>query len=309
MKNVGIFLVVGIIIISGFAVAMPRSSRQQTSQNPAGDTFQDELDQAQTSPQGPPLSIGAVLLNATHQVNLSAAQSFIPRKDVVTRALLLMARNATTTHNCTCDLRDNLTGTTLETVQVAPDQFKVYDPTNTTGNLTWVEFDFYSVWITPGSTYYLVVYTANVTNNVYYCAGNGSNPYKDGAAYYSLDNGQTWQNLTDGDACFQTYGAQETNLSVTASKGLFGPMFTIRNTGNHTAGGVTSNVTVTGGILGLIHLFTYNYYEDLPQNNQKYIHTPIPFGFGPVTITETVSGVNVKEQVVRVNATVIIFIM
>jgi hypothetical protein len=312
MKNVGILFIVGLVIISGFgAAATPISTDNQAPHHnsPSGVTFQDELDQAMTTPEGAPLPIGAVLLNATHQVNLSAAQSFIPTKNFVTRALLLMARNATTTHNCTCDLRENLTGDALATVQVTPDQFKVYNATNTTGNLTWVEFDFFSVWVTPGTTYYLVLYTANVTNNVYFCAGNGSNVYQNGSAYYSLDNGQSWQNLTNSDACFQIYGARETKLSITVAEGLFGPSFTIRNTGNHTAGGVASNVTVTGGILGLIHVGAYNYWQDLPQNNQKTVHTGFTLGFGSVKITEIVSAINVRKQVVQVNATLFLFFM
>jgi len=312
MKNVGILLVVGIVIASGFgAVATSASTHSQAPQqsNSSGVAFQDELDQSMTSPDMAPLPIGAVFFNTTHQQNLSAAQSFITTKDVITRVLFLMARNATTTHNCTCDLKENLTGDVLATVQVTPDQFHIYDPANATGNLTWVEFDFFSVWVTPGTTYYLVVYTTNVTDNIYYCAGNGSNVYADGAAYYSLDNGHSWQNLTDSDACFKTYGARETTLSITVGKSLLGPSFTIKNTGNRTAGNVASNITVTGGILGLIHTFSFKYYEDLPQNNQKIVRTPFTPGFGPVKITETLSAINAKEQVVRVNATLILFIM
>jgi hypothetical protein len=313
MKNAGILLVVGIVIASGFgAVATPASTHNQAPQknNPSGVTFQDELDQSMTSPDKVPLPIGAVFFNTTHQQNLSAAQSFITTKDVITRVLFLMARNATTTYNCTCDLKENLTGDALATVQVTPNQFHIYDPANATGNLTWVEFDFFSVWVTPGTTYYLVMYTTNVTNNIYYCAGNGSNIYPNGAAYYSLDNGQSWQNLTNSDACFQAYGALETTLSVTVGgTNLLGPWFTIKNTGNHTAIGVASNITVTGGTLGLAHSFSFKYYEDLPQNNQKNLLTPFTLGFGRVKITETASAINAKDQVVSVNATLILFIM
>jgi hypothetical protein len=313
MKNVGILLIVGVIITSGFgAVAIPTSTHTRASQqnNQSGVAFQDELDQSMTSPDKVPLPIGAVLFNTTHQQNLSAAQSFITTKDVVTRALFLMARNTTATYNCTCDLRENLTGSTLATVQMPPDQFSVYNATNPTGNLSWVEFNFYGVWVTPGTTYYLVVYTTNATDNVYFCAGNGSNVYQNGSAYYSLDDGQSWQNLTNSDACFQTYGALETTLSVTVGgTNLLGPWFTIKNTGNHTAIGVASNITVTGGTLGLAHSFSFKYYEDLPQNNQKNLLTPFTLGFGRVKITETASAINAKDQVVSVNATLILFIM
>jgi hypothetical protein len=313
MKIVGILLIIGIVIASGFgAVAMPTSIQNRAPQpnSPTGPAFQDELDQSMTSPDTTPLPIGAVFFNMTHQQNLSAAQSFITSKDVITRVLLLMARNATTTHNCTCDLKENLIGDALATVQVTPDQFHVYDPENATGNLTWVEFNFYGVWVTPGTTYYLVVYTTNATNNVYFCAGNDSNVYQNGSAYYSLDDGHSWQNLTNSDACFQTYGVQETTLSVSVGgTSLLGPWFTIKNTGNHTAVGVASNVTVIGGALGLAHSFSFKYYEDLPQNNQKNLLTPFTLGFGRVKITETVSAINARDQVIHVNATLILFIM
>jgi len=311
MKNAKLLLAVGVAIICGFGAATPALAHRQVPRDnhPAGDMFDGELDQAQTKPQGPPLAIGAVLFNDTLQQNLTATQSFTPSKDVVSRALLLMARNASTTKNCTCDIRDNLTGATLGSVVLTPDLFNVYNSTNATGNLTWVEFDFYSIWITPGTTYYLVVYTENVTDNLYYWAANDSDPYQNGSAYSSVDNGQSWQNLTNNDTCFQIYGARETKLSITIGKGLFGPLFTVRNTGNHTAGGIISNTTVKGGILGLVHIINYNFYDSLPQNNQRYIFSPLALGFGPVTITETVWAINAKPQVVQVNATLIIIFM
>lgn len=308
MKKLLILVIIGIVIASGIgAAATPAVTHKQATQktNPSGVTFKDELDQSMTTPDEV-LPIGATYFNTTHQQNLSAAQSFIPRKDIFTRALLLMAKNATTTHPCTCELKENLTGSVLATVQVAPDQFNVYDPTNQTGNLTWVEFDFYSVWVTPGNTYYLVVYTANVTHNTYWCAGNGSNLYPYGSLYYSLDNGQSWQNLTNSDVCFQTYGASQTTLSITISKGLFGPSFTIKNIGNHTAGSVVCNITVDGGILGLIHNSGVSIFSDLSPGIQKIAYPALVIGFGPVKITATVFAINAKEQTVQLNATLIL---
>jgi hypothetical protein len=307
MKKLPILVIIGLIIASGIgAAATPTATHTQARQisKPSGVAFQDELDQSMTTPDGV-LPIGAIILNATRQT-LSAAQSFVPQKDVFTRALLLMARNATTTRNCTCDLKENLTGDALATVQATPDQFRVYDPTNQTGNLTWVEFDFYSVWVTPGNTYYLVVHTENVTNNTYWCAGNGSNLYPNGSAYFSLDNGQTWQNLTGSDACFQTYGVEETTFSITVSKGLLGPSFTIKNVGNHTAGSVISNITVDGGVLGLIHSSNLNIVSDLLPGTQMVARPGLVLGFGPVKITETVFAINAKEQSVHLNATLIL---
>ncbi len=309
MKKLGILLVVGVIIAAGFGVsALPSAT---TNQDPH-QMFGDELDQSSTI-SGGIIGVGRPPINDTGE-NLTIAQSFIPQKDVITRVQLLMARNATTTFNCTCDLKANLSGDALASVMLSPDQFKVFDPDNLSGsgNLTWVEFNFFGVWVTPGTVYYLVVYTANVTGNFYVWAGNFNNAssYPNGSAFYSMDNGADWSNLTDSDACFQTYGLQKTTLSVVVGgTNLLGPWFTIKNTGNHTATAVASNITVTGGILGLVHSFSFKYYEELPQNNQKNVITPFTLGFGRVTITETVSAINAKDQVVTINATLILFII
>jgi hypothetical protein len=304
MKNVAILLVIGAVIASGFAVAAVPTTPNQTPRQ----TFDDELDQFLTTRDGVNY-LGALSVDITQQ-NVSIAQSFIPQKDVITRVQLLMAKNSTASAPCTCDIRENLTGTALATVQVTPDQFKPFDPTNLSAdeNLTWVEFNFFSVWVTPGTTYYLVVYTANITDNFYVWAGNSTNGYLNGSAYYSTTDGATWFNMSDSDTCFQTYGVHETTLSITVGKNLLGPSFTIKNTGNYTAGNVASNVTVTGGILGLIHSFSFKYF-DLPQNNQKTVLTPFTLGFGSVKIVETVTAVNVKDQVVQVDATLFLFIM
>ena len=306
MKNIAIVFVVGVVIFSGFiAAAVPATPNQVPRQ-----TYDDELDQSETNLSGT-IVVGASQINATQQ-NFTLAQSFIPQKDVITRVQLLMAKNATTTYNCTCDLKENLTGSTLASVQLTPDQFKVFDPDNLSANenLTWVEFDFFSVWVTPGSTYYLEVYTANVTGNEYVLAVNLQNGYSNGSAFLSMSDGASWLNLSDGDWCFQTYGLRETTLSVSVGgSSLLGPWFTIKNIGNHTAAGVSSNITVAGGILGIAHSFSYKYYEELPQNNQKNVLTPFTLGFGRVTITMTVSAINAKDQIIRENATLILFII
>jgi len=310
MKKIWILLSIGILILTSLGTSAAPSTTQKGSTpqklNPLGVTFEDELDQSMTTPDGA-LPIGAVFLNSTHQQNLSAAQSFIPRKEVLTRVLLLMAKNATATYPCTCDLRENLTGENLASVNVTPDQFKIYDPENQTGNLTWVEFDFCSVWVTPGKTYYMVLLTANVTNNFYWCAGNGTNVYPNGSAFYSLNDGHSWQNLTDSDACFKTYGVRETVLAVTMKKGLLGYSFVIKNVGNYSAGSVISNISATGGILGLINASSINIKSDLAPGDQFIASLGIIFGLGKVSVSARFSAINAKEQSLQLNATLILF--
>jgi len=300
----------GILILSSLGTSAAPSTAQKgcTPQklNPLGVTFEDELDQSMTTPGGA-LPIGAVFFNGTHQLNTTGAQSFIPQKEVLTRVEFLMAKNATATSPCTCAIRENLTGGDLAFDRVNPDQFKVYNPENLTGNMTWVEFNFYSVWVTPGKTYYMVLFTANMTNNIYWCAGNDTNIYPNGSAFYSTNGGYIWQNLTDSDACFKTYGVRETVLAVTMKKGLIGPSFTIKNIGNYTAGSVASNISINGGILGLINISSVNIHSDLLPGEQIIARTGLILGFGNIKIIARFSAINAKEQLIQFNATVFLF--
>ena len=97
-----------------------------------------------------------------------------------------------------------------------------------TENFSWVEWNFSDTALITGSTYYIVAYTQNVTDNWYAWAGNNdrySYPY--GCAWVSIDEGGTWTNdsaneqihpvpqwcgttphtrTNESDMCFITYG-------------------------------------------------------------------------------------------------------
>ena len=228
-------------------------------------------------------------------VNLSVAQSFKPQKEVLTRVQFLMGRNITTTYPCILAIRDNLTKEDLTSVAVNPAQFPVMDPGHME-NLTWVTFDFKDMWVTLNQTYYIVVYTTNITDNFYYVSGNGTNIYLNGTVYLSTDNGGTMEEFQDADGCFKTYGLRETFLDLTVKFGMLGPSFIIRNVGNYTAWDVTWNITINGGIFGMIHRTISGTLPELPSGNETTVTMgSVIIGLGHVTLSIRISAANVRE--------------
>jgi len=197
MKKIITILIVGILVLMGLeAVAV--------SNHKISNILVDELDQSMTAYDGV-LPLGRTNIFG-YYANLSAAQSLIPQKEILTRAQFLMARNATTLYPCYLAVRDNLTHEDLAIIALEPDNFPLVNGTPTEEQLAWVEFNFNDIKITLGTTYYLAIYTANVTENYYWIAGNGTNIYQNGTVFLSTDDGATWSEFTDADACFKTYG-------------------------------------------------------------------------------------------------------
>ncbi|RLG27980.1 hypothetical protein DRN98_10155 [Methanosarcinales archaeon] len=174
------------------------------------DTNDDEIDQYMTSCEGA-IPIGAMNTPAGI-VNISIAQSFTPQKEILTRVQCYMGKNITAFSPCIAVIRENLTGENLAITSVGPEVFPVYNPPYPTENLSWIEFDFNDIKVTIGKIYYMIIYTAKVTDNLYYCGGKGGNMYLNGSAYVSVDDGKTWENLSDGDGCFKTFGKDDPDL-------------------------------------------------------------------------------------------------
>jgi hypothetical protein len=308
MRKVISCTIIGILVLSGLAAAaIPSNQNPQKSQreNSTSSPYIDELDQSMTDYDGA-LPVGNTNLGV--YVNLSAAQSFIPQKEVLTRAQFLMGRNALASYPCVLAVRNNLTGENLASISVGPNEFPVVNETPSEDQLAWINFDFPDLWVTPGLTYYLVVYTTNITGNYYWVSGNGTNIYPNGTAYYSIDNGATWTELTDSDGCFKTYGLRETFLNITSKSGLFGPSFTVKNIGNYTAWDVAANITIKGGILGRINYQSIGGISELLPDNELFLKNKgLLFGFGLITISMHISAANVKEIIIEKNAKIFLF--
>jgi len=184
----------------------------------------DELDQFQTEmTENTLIPIGQVPMPDT-PVNVQAAQSFIPTKEILTRVSLFIGKNSTATYPLIVSVREVLTEEDLTTISIDPTQVP-------TAVFDWVEIDFDNISVTTGQTYYIVALTENITENYYaWGANNDSESYVNGCIWYSVDDGNTWGNesastnptnfedfiIPNGqpnfddpitwDACFRTYG-------------------------------------------------------------------------------------------------------
>lgn len=70
-------------------------------------------------------------------------------------------------------------------------------------------------------------------------------------------------------------------------KGGFGIHLIIRNIGDNDVSGVEFDITVTGGILGMINEHYDGIISSIPFGSEFSLDIPI-FGFGPIDITATV---------------------
>ncbi|MCX6662410.1 MAG: hypothetical protein NTY91_07675 [Euryarchaeota archaeon] len=310
MKKLLSCLIIGIVVLGGLGAAVTATDQNQKNTQRSGiseSPYDDELDQSMTDYDGS-LPLGRTNIFG-YYANLSIAQSFIPQMEILTRTFFLMARNASTSHPCVLAIRDNLTKEDLSVVSIEPSEFPIVNGTPTEEQLVWIEFNFNDIWVTPGQTYYIVVYTANVTDNYYWISGNGTNIYPNGTVYLSTNDGQNWTEFPGGnaDGCFKTYGLHETFLQITM-KGGFGPSFIIKNIGNYTAWDVTLDSTVSGGFVFIGKHLTINVSE-LQPNQEITVRPGLVIGFGKVTISLQVSAANVKEMSSEASATLLLFFL
>jgi len=217
MKQLLPLLVVGILVLSGLGAVATINNGKSVA------LLGDELDQSQTvTTENTLLPVGQIPIPET-PINIQAAQSFTPTKEILTRVELFIGKNETTEHPYTVAIREELTGADLTITSVGPCEVL-------TGELGWVEFNLNDVTLSTDQTYYIVCYTENVTENYYaWGANNKSDSYPFGCAWVSIDDGNTWGNESNSDpinlgtylmngekgrnddhtwdTCFKTYGS------------------------------------------------------------------------------------------------------
>ncbi|RLF37155.1 MAG: hypothetical protein DRN08_00060 [Thermoplasmata archaeon] len=204
-------------------------------------------------------------------------------------------------------IRKNLTGENLAVAKVEPEDIVVQ-------NFSWITFDFHDILVTPGDTYYIVSYTDNVSENWYlWGANNDSSSYLYGCAWVSVDDGGNWTNqsmvsssrneiwnligvgqhdtLSDNnestwDMCFKTFGRDMPELQIDI-KGGIGITLLIKNNGSGNAMGIEFNMSIHGGLLGLINKQVGGIILNLPAGEEFSIKTVV-FGVGLVEIALTV---------------------
>ena len=198
------FILVNILICT-----MSVSSNSITLENiDTQSCFNDDiLDQAQiVGDEILPVGNFQLPLPGGRSVNWTITQSFTPGLVILTRVKLLFAHSIipTTTYPLIMTIRKTLTGENLVKVAIEPEDVQA--------KYLWVEFDFEDIPIDAGEEYYIVCYTANISNNTYLWAANPYDPYPAGHMYYSIDDGATWDDLSPDnfDMCFMTYGRNNT---------------------------------------------------------------------------------------------------
>jgi len=219
MKNLLLFLVVGILVLSGLGAVANNDIKCSSS-------FSDELDQYQdVMTENAVVPVGQIPI-PDNPINVQVAQSFIPTKEIITRVEVFIGKNSTATYPYILSIRDNLTKEDLTMTSVDPEDI----PTEDYG---WVEFDFDDLRVNIGQTYYIVSITENTTENFYaWGANNISESYPLGCAWFSVDDGDSWGNESSSscpnnieewvyqgsqpiledvvtwDMCFKTYGGE-----------------------------------------------------------------------------------------------------
>jgi hypothetical protein len=222
-------IVIGMLVLSGLGASALtlREINSKSSELELNTPINDDIDQSQTNTslveEGIALPVGRLML-PEGGINFQIAQSFIPQREVLTKVELYIGKNTTATYHYNVAIRDNLTTENLVEISVDPSHIVPL-------NYSWIEFDFEDIWVTIGTTYYIVSYTENVTDNFFAWGGhNDSELYPQGCAWMSVDDGDTWSNEstslemyanyqktgssqhmtfdndTTWDMCFKTYG-------------------------------------------------------------------------------------------------------
>jgi hypothetical protein len=180
--------IVGILIVTLFIGTALNSLAYTSTTN----SFIDQLDQSQT--------------NQTDHYYLTRwfayAQSFKPDATSLTRVQLYF-RHSGATNNIILSIRDNLDGSDLSDAIVNPSVI----PINV---WTWVEFNVDDISVTPGNTYYILVYHISSGDlDVIAWGCSNVNIYFDGTGWEKeiwTDPPGLWTILDNVDFCFKTYG-------------------------------------------------------------------------------------------------------
>jgi len=320
MKKIISLAIIGILclsVLSASATLDKHNTKLQTKNNNMQRTslYEDELDQFQLyQTDNFSLPVGGIYLplDPPITINIQAAQSFIPNKEVLTRAEIFVGKNTTASYPYVLAIREELTEENLVETSVNPDQFL-------TGNFSWIEFDFEDIWVTVGQTYYIVCYTENISENWYAWAGNNiSESYQYGCAWASLDDGKTWGNDSlsadsnvmkkqkganaplkeednTSDMCFMTYGLDATELDIELTSTGFGVSAVITNIGDVIAWDLECTIIVKGGIFGIINMSVSNNIAELGVGESITVSLGPMFGLGSVSITATSKAINAPE--------------
>lgn len=170
-------------------------------------------------------------------------------------------------------------------------------------NMTWIEFDFPDIYVSPERTYYIVWSPSSSDwENCSFWGSFGSDTneydnYHRGSAWsYSSQGGwSNWgrPNSNGVDRCFKTYGQSDFGFDVKIQGGR-GVRFAIENIGDTTAYDVTYNISVKGGIFKSINESANGLITDILAG-ESYTGTIPTFGLGSIKVTAMVNSVTLTR--------------
>jgi hypothetical protein len=137
------------------------------------------------------------------------AQEFKPSLNALTRVAIYCYKEGDPPNNLIVSIRDSLTGIDLTSKEIPKD-----DIPKGSSKPDWIIADFNDIGVIPGLSYYIVCRTigGSLHDNAYCWRFIDHNPYPNGSAYCSSDNGIVWQNdSSNPDFCFKTYGYNNNN--------------------------------------------------------------------------------------------------
>lgn len=303
MRKILPISIVVVLVLSGFGVAAISNNQNHRSMGKTvGPTsLDDELDQSQTQFDDMGLGVG---YDYYYGFNFSGAQSFIPQKSILTRVELFIASiGDAMSKPYVLAIRKELNGENLILVSVNHNQIPYGEP-------TWIEFDFDDIPVVPGETYYMVSYTTAIYWNLYLWGGSDDNPYPNGLAFISIDEGQSWDGHPDVDACFKTYGKSSDLEIIKITGGLSKVCAEIKNNFGSDVENVNWSITVEGGILGRINVVTDDTIDVLANDDVEIVCTDkLVFGLGPIEITATAESDEIDRVTRKAEGFVLLFLI
>jgi len=134
------------------------------------------------------------------------AQSFKPSKDLLTKVKLKLGRLGNITTDLNVIIRKNKTGKDLTAIAIPYTRISSY-------SWEWVSFNFPDINVTPGETYYILLYTDGGDNNENFYSWAGSknpNSYQNGDIWIQWSSGQWAMWDPPIDSCFKTFFVEST---------------------------------------------------------------------------------------------------
>ena len=243
-----------------------------------GETPNDRLDQQQ---------IQASNVEFIHS-EIHVAQSFKPTLPKLTRIKLYLSKQGDIASEIILTIKDSPTGSTLVQTSMPSENI----PAN---SQEWVEFDFPDMDVNLGKRYYIICETnSGDQDNCYKWYGSNMNNYEYGIKYVSTNNGTTWNQKSQSDCTFKTYGGGAI-LEINYVVGGFGNQIEIGIANNGTA--QTSDINIQANFnRGLLLKRQYTQTINTTLAPGEEIHGLIypVIGLGPTTITLYVWSENVE---------------